>query len=433
MQFKKIVQFVFIWSTLLSISGDLNVFKVFSSTKNEIVGLFDFTNIFELLSIISLFLLLALDKSFRHIPKIYVGAVFMMTLFLISSLFSFGIITSVMEVSKFIILLTLSFSIFQLIRSGFLSLIISILLISFILISIASIYDYFASNYNMPTLGSMANSVNFTSFFGSFDSTSNYAYIYLLIFIPLRLSKACLSLKKYKLILLDTAIILGSIVLLGTGRVSIIIGYTISIIMLNIINRNIETLVLSLKIFFGILFFSVFIHNYAPNAMNNIVYRFNYRIFERKSGTPEADFIVDNFTNTWRAFSDNPISGTGLRVFKGYYSETDIHGTYLWLIGEMGLIGVSGYMIFIIMFIITTFKYLKNKDYLIGNIVFQTVVFLTGFLIAHAYNNHIREKMFWVFIAIYVFYVADNDKKHNTAKSFSKLPLQNYCNIQKVD
>lgn len=296
-----------------------------------------------------------------------------------------------------------SFTVYQLARIGYLKTIFLILIYSCLLVSILSIYDYFAFNFGLPTISKQAYGVNFTSVFGPFQTTSSYIFSYLLILFPLRLSNAFYMVQDKHDRFLDLTLVLGSIVLLGTGRVSFLIGYALCLLAILLINRNKETLMLFGKILLGVMVFVGACYVFAPNVVDNLVYRFESRVFDRVSGTPEADFIVTNYKDTFTSFFDHPLTGSGLGAFQGHYSTIYPHGTYFRLIGEMGVIGLLGYFILIFVLFQNVMEYVKKSDFKKGRYVFQATLFLIGGSIAWGYNDHLFHKMFWVFLGIFVF------------------------------
>ncbi|MBU2526450.1 MAG: O-antigen ligase family protein [Bacteroidetes bacterium] len=386
---------------------------MFSNSENTLLKLIDYTNLFEFISIGSLLFLMFLDSSFRKTPRIFKGAIIMFVFFYTTCFFSLKPTISFVEVSKLVYYALIGFAVYHLARIGHLRVIYLILIYSCLIFSMFSIYDYFGFNYGLPTINRLSYGVNFTSIFGSFVSTANYFFLYLLILFPQRISGKFEQIHSKHKYALDIAIVLASIVLLGTGRVSILFGYAISLILILLFYFNRDTLKLYGKIALGIAAFGFISYFAAPKTLKNISYRFESRIFDRKQGTPEADFILDNFQNTWRSFSDNPMTGSGLGAFKGYYAKQYVHGTYLKLIGEMGLVGVLGYVIFIFILFKSVFENSKEmwfdgKD---KYIILSSLLFMGGCFVAWGYNEHLIQKMFWVFLGIYFYRLFSLDKE----------------------
>ena len=91
----------------------------------------------------------------------------------------------------------------------------------------------------------------------------------------------------------------------------------------------------------------------APDVHTRIVGKYETRLagtLEGESGlTDEEGFFRDNISKSIAAFSDNPITGTGIGAFGGsHYGRHEVHSTYFKMIGETGIIGTIAYIIFMI-------------------------------------------------------------------------------------
>ena len=122
--------------------------------------------------------------------------------------------------------------------------------------------------------------------------------------------------------------------------------------------------------------------------------------------THKKGFLGMQIDATLASFHQHPLIGIGYGRFiqsdyhpfiRGY----EIHSTILQFIAETGIIGAATYLVFMGYFFVLAFKnfWTSRKTIWEG---FQTVIFF-GFIClipSYLYNRHLRERTFWIFIAI---------------------------------
>ena len=216
---------------------------------------------------------------------------------------------------------------------------------------------------------------------------------------------------------MSSAIILGILFLLTTGRISIIISFVFGIFLFLLLLPRKKGIKLFLSLIGVVVVLWSIILLYAPKLKNRIVYRVESRLTNRESGTQEADFIFTNFNDAIHAFSDNPITGSGLGAFIHNYSEFEVHGTYLKMIGETGIVGSTFYAVFMCFLIYMIIKILVIKKQSNYSFFKYLLPFIIANLVSWSYNHHLRKKEFWILYAI-IFIVYLN---FNNNKGFSKL------------
>ena len=84
------------------------------------------------------------------------------------------------------------------------------------------------------------------------------------------------------------------------------------------------------------------------SLIKRVSYKFDARVVKNVNNESDNDFIQENFGAAFVAFNDRPLIGSGLGAFHGVYSSHEVHSTYLKMLGETGIIGTIGYVIFIV-------------------------------------------------------------------------------------
>jgi len=216
--------------------------------------------------------------------------------------------------------------------------------------------------------------------------------------------------------LIPLSTVVGLFFLMSTGRVSAISGFVSAILFFMLWKRNLESFWFTLKMGSLFLFNLLIFFLFFPEIFDRFFNRFQSRIFKRVHGTQEADFIVDNFFGTFQAFLDHPISGTGLGGFQENYSRYAIHGSFLKMIGEAGLFGIIGMLIFLGLAVFGIFRLKKQTGNETQQFLYNFFPFFGGLLVSWQYNYILNNESFWVVIILLalVFYQAG---KENTIRS----------------
>ncbi|MFO3796153.1 MAG: O-antigen ligase family protein, partial [Anaerolineales bacterium] len=114
-------------------------------------------------------------------------------------------------------------------------------------------------------------------------------------------------------------------------------------------------------------------------------------------------FFAENVNSTFAALSDNPLIGVGLDNVRGIYQYHEIHSTYLGVLAYGGLLGAIGYVLFIGVFVSTTYSESKSEPKNDWTMFLCIILpLLIGLLIGWAYTYHIRKREFWILVTFVV-------------------------------
>lgn len=198
---------------------------------------------------------------------------------------------------------------------------------------------------------------------------------------------------------LRTGLFLGSMFLLASGKVSNMVALVSALAFYLLFFRNREALK-KVSVFAVILLLQMlmFYWVYRP-VFDRITYRIQSRLTQRIPGTLEADFVADNLGNTFRAFAENPLTGTGLGAYQIYYGTPGLHGFYLRIIGEAGLMGIMAFVLFLFLTLRLLFLKMKKSD--TPNTVWlrHFFPFLLGIFVSWLYNFELTNPVFWMLLA----------------------------------
>lgn len=272
----------------------------------------------------------------------------------------------------------------------------SICCYSIIIASIIGIYDFMAFNANLPTFNKHPEPTQIISGFIHFGTTADYAQIMLSILTPLVATDFFIQSDKKFRRLVYLAIVLGIILLVGTSRISVIISYFLSLAVFGIMifkKSNLKKVLQFATVVtatVGLLFLA------APTIFESFIYRMEVRIFARQPKTLAGDFFIENSKQSYATFIEHPLYGVGIGNSRVLVNELEfgVHGAFLRLISETGIIGTVGFIIFI--GCIITFV-LKNKKQQYFHHFFP---FFIGLLISCVYNILFFRIEFWLVIAI---------------------------------
>lgn len=391
------------------------------SGTNPVLSRLTFSDLFGILALV--FGLKYLSNGLREvisISKIYSAAFFMVFLFFMSSLYSFQITSSLIETSIILFLILISLIIFESFKDNFLDKFIPLIIYVAISASIIGIYDYVAEITGLPKIFPSRASGEVLSGFRNAGQAGAYFLIIITILFPLRFSGLYYFLSVRNRKLLNIALFLSILFLFFTGKIAVYIGFVIGLFIYAIIQRNMKTIIgIFLMILLGS-FIYVNIETIAPELYSRITSKVHTRIINRIQGDQDDNnFISSNWGEAIRAFEDRPITGTGLGAFtNNYKSEYEVHSTYLKMLGETGIIGSFGYLIFIIMFI-SLFKLRKLKDVNpFADYLHKMFPFIIGCLVSWSYTYHLRKREFWILFVVvlivnYIIYNYKVNRKDN--------------------
>ena len=204
--------------------------------------------------------------------------------------------------------------------------------------------------------------------------------------------------------LIRTTLFFSFLFFITTGKIAAYIGLLVSIFCYVIYKRNFKVLVGTTLLVLIVGFVVIRFQAAAPLLYERLVRKVETRILEPAEGKENnagSNFIKANFGGALQAFNDNPLTGSGIGGFMNRYGRYEVHSTYLKIIGETGLIGVIGYIIFMFYFLKTIFipsKISRANPY--ANFLRELSPLIIGCIISWGYTYHLRKREFWIMFAI---------------------------------
>lgn len=184
-----------------------------------------------------------------------------------------------------------------------------------------------------------------------------------------------------------------------TVKIAAYIGFFIGMLLFALKKRNMAV-VYSLLIF-GLILFIVFVNleEIAPSLYNWLTFKVEDRL---SGGGGSGGFIAHNLSNAILAFSNNPLFGSGIGGFaNSIYGKHEVHSTYFKMVGETGIVGLIGYIVF--MFVLFKMIFFKQKKYIknpYSEFISNLQPFFIGFIISWGYTYHLRKREFWILVAV---------------------------------
>ena len=269
------------------------------------------------------------------------------------------------------------------------------------------IWDAIASFSILPNIFPLKSAGEVVSGFRNAGQAGSFMLVILAILIPLKYSMIYYNYSKNKTTLINTSIILSIILLLLTGKLAAYIGLFVGTLIFIIVRKNKKILKPILILVTIILITSPALKSLAPSVYERIEYRIYKRVelsFEGRGFLHPNGFMVNNFNEAISSFKANPIAGTGLGGFSEVnqinHLRLEVHGTILKLLGETGVLGLIGYLIFIIIFLnLFRIKDLNQTNIYI-NYLLNMFPFILGCLISWMYTYHMRKREFYILLAI---------------------------------
>lgn len=335
----------------------------------------------------------------KNISRVYSTGFIMVVFFLLFLGFALNPNTTIVESGIILFLLLISVQISYVFRNNFFDLLIPTIINCAIAAIFIGFYDVFASVIGLPRLFRARASGEVISAFRNAGQAGAYFLVILTILLPLQFSKLNIQLSKKYQKRLKIAIVLSIMFLLSTGKIAAYIGFFIGWMLFLLQKRDFKSVFITT--FIGVIMAVVFfnLETIAPDFYDRIVYKFDSRIGERYRGTKGSSFLEKNWGGAIKAFIDNPISGTGLGGVNKFYSDHEVHSTYMKMIGETGLIGVIGYVFFIVSFInLYRKRIFRNNPF--SEYIKTSFPFIIGCLVSWGYTYHLRKREYWILIAI---------------------------------
>lgn len=262
--------------------------------------------------------------------------------------------------------------------------------------SLLGVYDFGAGMVGWPRIFPARTLGEVLSGFRNAGQAGAYALILLSILIPVRSSGIFDQFNKKQRLIITISTVLSLCFLFLTGKIMAHIGFVVGLAGFFILQRNRRALFLT--VIAGVSFLLLYnnLDTIAPEIADRIEGKYNTRLVV--AGGMESGFIRENLETAIQAFHDHPLTGSGIGAFAGIYSYYEVHSTYFKLIGEAGILGVLGYLVFMLN-LLTKFKHRSQEDPW-QEFVYYLVPFFFGCLVSWAYTYHMRKREFWVMMAI---------------------------------
>lgn len=370
------------------------------SLDNVIAGRLVFADIFGVAAIS----MVLLKSKFRVDSIVIFYFIFIFCLFL-GSIFSINTNKVLFEIliHTFLGLIYLSFITIFKTEKDF-DLLIYIFSIAGLIASLVGIFDSIAFSLGLRTIVPIRTETITigASTFRNYGQAGTYVMMVICVIIPYRLLGTYKNLGKFKRSVIDSAIVSCCIFLLIASKVAAIIGVLVGItltIAFQVFKRKSTSIVTFTIIMLSLISFILLIDTYAPDVSDRVKNRVRIKL---EGEMNEGSFTFENWNLALKAFEDNPVFGTGLGAFEGSYSEYEVHSTYLKMLGETGLIGFAGYLLFVLATLKPIFSILRKKNIncRYDEYVVKIVPFLVGCFVSFIYTYHLRKREFWIMLII---------------------------------
>lgn len=370
-------------------------------TISEIFGglgilLFGFINRKEIITI------------FKNCVSVYKYAFCLFSSFFIGVFITQDLYGTILGIFVFFYLLLLSITFYNAFYNDVFLLVKTVILTFFIMI-IIGFYDYFALKNNLYTIFPNANARYLISGFRSFGQVGDYTFCILTFLIPFQFSNYSLKLNEKWRFFLRITVFMGIVFVFGTVRVSAILSLFLALFLFFFLNRNFTVI---RRFYFEIIlvFVSLLIIKFNFESLYQYLWdRLNARIFKRNESY-ESMFIVENFNFAIKLFLNNPIFGNSIITERIPVYNVEIHGTYLKLLAESGLLGVFCYFLFIKDIWSKLKSKMRNNNH-IGNFIRCYFPFFLSSLVMWFYDFHLRKKEFWIVLALILIIAKVSEQK----------------------
>ena len=383
----------------------ISLFILFSSYSHTIFPLR--TNIIGRLTHSDIFGILSLLFSILFIQKLRFTKLSLAWFFLVFT-FSIGLLVTKNQVNTIeellaLILLGLIFVVYSthFVTEKLFKTVVMLIALTTLIVSMIGINDIFSPQTGLPRIINLGSDRRIAS--GTFRNGGQagaYLMITIVILFTSLTSKVNLIFTKRDKLIILISLILGVAYFLINVKIAAYIGLGFGILFYFLFRRKIKTMI-------PIALFSICIYlifSYLVLTEHRTVNRFNAKYRTRivanltDEETPQKEWMYDNYTRAINTFFDSPLLGSGIGGFQNIYDEQEVHSTYLKLLGETGLIGVLGYIVFIYYFLIL----FRTKGFSKGNpyrdFISNLVPFLFGFFISWGYTYHLRKRFYWLLV-----------------------------------
>jgi len=339
-------------------------------------------------------------KELSKFPKLFLGGFLLLFFLAVTIPFSLNPYATFRQVISIAFLWVVALAIFDSYQDIHWTQFVKIVLIALLLVSGLGILNLILSTLGYPAFLAENRTDAGMSLFNRFYEAGPFTVNLLCVSASLWASELKIVKQGALKYLVPLSTTLGLFFLMSTGRVSAITGFVCAIFLYVLWKHDLKSIYFALKMgglfLLNLLVFFLFFKDIS----NRFIYRFQSRIFDRVEGTQEADFIVDNFYGTFKAFLDHPITGAGLGGFQDHYSRYSIHGSFLKMIGEAGLLGIIGLLIFLGLAIFGMFRLKSQTGEETQQFLYNFIPFFGGLLVSWQYNYNLSDVSFWVVISL---------------------------------
>lgn len=229
-----------------------------------------------------------------------------------------------------------------------------------------------------------------------------YLLVVLAAIIPVRYGRISKYMSVKDRRLFDVTIILSSLCILMTVKIAAYIGICVGVIGFAIYKRKWQFVVPTVAAVVLFQLCSPWIEDQFPRLANRF-YRKTESRLDIQAVTSSSGFLADNYGKAMLAFSDNPLFGSGIMGFQGRHHKYEVHSTPMKLVGETGIFGCLGYLIFI--YLLVEFyaiyqKYPKSNRF--REYLEMMLPFMLGCAVSWLYTFHLRKREFWILMVLIV-------------------------------
>lgn len=293
--------------------------------------------------------------------------------------------------------------------------------ITFIACVIVGFYDLYGKIIGLPRIFPARTAGEMKSGFRNAGQAGAYGLMFLVILLPIQLSRAIKLFKPKDRRLILWSIWLGGIFLFLTGKIAAYIGFAAGYVFYLILKRSFTSLFVIVAVAGLLVLLFPLLERVSPELYQRIDYKINARIvknyekYNDEEGLGEDNFFSNNWGSALKSFEDSPLTGSGLGAFAEGFGRYEVHSTYFKVIGEMGFLGTVGYVL-VMSAVFHLFSVRRRKwqnEY--GDYLVNAYPFFLGCVISWIYTYHLRKREFWIMLAVYV--IAHNlsyQKNRNT-------------------
>ncbi len=270
--------------------------------------------------------------------------------------------------------------------------------------SAIGLYDIFIGGHGLPRIFPERASGEAVSGFRNAGQAGAYMLISIVTLFAFYTSTLFKLLNSNQRNLIRLTLIFSFLFFITTGKIAAYIGFLVSFFCYFIYKRNIKVLIGTILVASLIGFIVIRFETAAPLLYDRLVRKVQTRILEPAEGKENnagSNFIKANFGGALQAFIDNPLTGSGIGGFLNRYGRYEVHSTYLKIVGETGMLGIIGYLVFMFYFIKTIFipsKIQRKNPY--ANFLRELSPLIIGCIISWGYTYHLRKREFWIMFAI---------------------------------